>query len=341
MVYGTFDDSRMPLRLGSVLRVPSYAYGAWGIRGDDAELRKLSDEAYRVEWESGSPMQMQYVTDATARAGYGDFPQMLRNASANAIRGIVSGKKGKIKILDVGAGKSTVTIFDGIGKNDKNRVAIYMLEPSAERLENAVAELNKRGLKSGRDYFAINGTDMEIPQKFVPSTMDIVSYVATLHHHAFLDTPLSYVYDITKPNGHLVVADWHNPMWEHPNRVYNFLRKLDWDTKKSDLRNFVQAYPKAAEEAPLLEGAELVAYEMIQRFWKGWADARADAVRTGKFNPNDDIFMLEAHRPAEKQNEEIFKSGFKLYVPGIGETNPFYLMGYESSLLARSIFQKC
>ncbi len=307
------DDSRMPLRLGSALRVPSYAYRNWGITGGDAELRSLSDEAYRIEWEAGSPRQMQYVTDAIVRAGYADFPQMLRNANAAAISKLAKLTEGKLRILDIGAGKSTVAIFDRLDSNDKDRVELTLLEPSAERLEAAASDLEKRGLARNKGYVALQGRDLDIPWLIEPASMHIASYVAALHHHAYYDRPLQNVCAALAEHGSLVVSDWHNPMWEHPNRVYKFLQTLEWDTKEKDLRAFVQQFPNASN-GTLFAGSrnESQAMRQIQHFWSGWMEVRKEAAERGELDPRDDILVLEGHRPFASQNREMARAGFML-----------------------------
>ncbi len=324
------DDSEMPVRLGSALRVPVHAYRVWGIRGYPVGLRKLSEEAYTVEWENGSPRQMQYVSDAMKRAGYGDFPQMLREANAKEVARLVRARKGSVNICDVGAGLSTVAIFDGLEENDKDRVSITMIEPSRERLMSAVETLHKKGF---RNYTPIVGTDMQKLTGASHRKPHVISYVAAIHHHSDLEPPMKIVYKVLENAGHLVVADWHNPMWEHPNRVYEFLKTLDWKTKNVDLSQFIEIFPNALVPAPIIKDPyEARAMRMIQSFWKGWGSIRMDAIARGEFEPRDDIFMLEGHRTLPMQRKDALSSGF---VVG----NERQLLE-DSALLAVSTYRK-
>ena len=103
------DDSRMPVLLGSALKVPGYAYPAWGIPA--GFYRKTSDDLYAVEWEGGSPRQMQYVIDAITRTGLGNFSQMLRNSNAAVVSHLVQQTDGRVSYLEPGAGVSTVVAY--------------------------------------------------------------------------------------------------------------------------------------------------------------------------------------------------------------------------------------
>src|SRR3989338_8082551 len=111
------DDSRMPVRLGSALRVPSYAYGIWGIKGPELALRRESERGYQVEWlgfdGKGSPQQMRYVVEAITATGLGNYSQMLRDKGAEIVSFLVKEflKGKKVRYLETGAGVSTETVI--------------------------------------------------------------------------------------------------------------------------------------------------------------------------------------------------------------------------------------
>ena len=316
------DDSRMPLRLGSALRVPSYAYPNWGI--PLGAYRIESDTTYTSEWREGSSRQMQYVIDAVLEAGFGNNSQILRDSCARVVAHRVrkmiknAALKRKINIMDVGAGVSTINIFDAIADNYKDRVFFTLVEPSEKRAEDAASKLSERGLSRGKDYRVIVAPDQHLPAFVEPESQDIVSYVAVLHHHSYTDTTAMIINAAMKKKGQLVISDWHNPEWEHPNRVYRALKddfdaeEFSWEGKERDLALFARAYPKAFEEAPELSPLDRASYMQIRGFWQGWARVRKKAIEADNFDENDDILMLEAHVPVERQNEVLRNAGFEL-----------------------------
>src|SRR3989338_2902616 len=88
------NDKSLPVRLGSALKIPSYAYPDWGIEGSEEELREESDRGYEVEWlgldgRGGSEQQMRYVIDAIKSTGLGNYSQMLRDKAAEIISYLV------------------------------------------------------------------------------------------------------------------------------------------------------------------------------------------------------------------------------------------------------------
>ncbi len=338
------DSSRMPVKLGSALRVPSYAYPDWNIQGDEKWLREESDRQYEMEWKGGSPRQMQYVVEAITGSGLGNYSQMLRDANAELVSRTVQLSDAVVNYIELGAGISTQNVYqrllnDGI---DIERVHGTLVEPSRERIETTAANLEKMGLKRGKNFNTVVARDIDIPNFVKPNSQDIASYVAVLHHHAFNDTPLAYVHDALKIGGTLIIAEWHNAMWEHPNRVYEFLQEFDWSTKHEDLDAFVAAYPKALDKAPDLSDLDASSNRNIRKFWTSWANVRRREIDAGVFRPDDDIWMLEAHKPVERQNEALVQLGYKLDTPKIRElqdTNPRRLIE-DAGILYVTVAQK-
>ncbi len=316
------DDSNMPLRLGSALRVPSYAYPNWGI--PEGAYRIESDTAYTSEWREGSPKQMQYVIDAVLEAGFDNNSQILRDSCARVVAAKVRNlaqspkRRERINYMDVGAGVSTINVFDAIDDNYKERVFFTLMEPSEKRVEDTASHLSKKGLKRNKDYRVIVAPDQHLLAFVKSRSQDIVSYVASLHHHSYTDTTAKTVNVVMKKKGQLVVSDWHNPEWEHPNRVYKALKEdfdteeFGWERKEIDLALFARTFPKAYEEAPELSPLDHGSYMQIRKFWQGYARIRKKAIDTGEFDVNDDILMLEAHVPVERQNEVLRNAGFMI-----------------------------
>lgn len=326
----SIDDDSMPLRLGSALRVPSYAYPNWGI--PLGAYRIESDTAYTNEWREGSPRQMQYVIDAVLEAGFGNNSQIIRDSCARVISSRVRAISEKrtekrVNYMDVGAGVSTINAFDAIDDKYKDNVFFTLVEPSEKRAEDAASKLSERGLNRNKDYRVIVAPDQHLLAFVEPETQDIVSYVATLHHHSYIDTTAKIVNVTMKPGGALVVSDWHNPEWEHPGRVYKALQQdfdadeFNWKTKERDLSAFAEMFPKALEAAPELSPLDHASYIQIRGFWQGYARVRKKAIEVGEFDENDDILMLEAHVPVERQNKILENAGFTINPKFIEDSN--------------------
>ena len=335
------DSSRMPLRLGSALRVPSYAYHSWDIP-IAVDYTKESDRQYEMEWKGGSPQQMQYIEDAAIRSGMGNYPQMLRDANAAVVSRMLRGMKMPVNYLETGAGVSTAVLYDTLERDGYDLEGIHatLVEPSKSRLmKKAVEPLREKGLKEGKHFTALNVRDVDVTKYIEKGSQHIISSVATMHHHSSLFEPLEALSRVMMDDGYVIIADWHNSMWEHPKRVYEFLRDdLEWETKDEDLASFAAAYPKFTEQASKLSGSEEEANLMIRRFWKAWADVRMEAIENGTFRPEDDILMLEAHRPVETYKGSMMFLTCNTDIP-VMSANPWPLLPI-SDLLYVTVLQK-
>lgn len=311
------DDSRMPIKLGSPLRVPSYSYTFWGI--PKGQYRWESDKAYEIEWKGGSTRQMDYVIEALGAAGFENYSQKLRDKAAEFVRNYVKNTRSwPINIMDVGAGVSTVNIWDSIDDEDKNRVTLTMVEPSEKRVEKAAQELAEKGMERDKNLLVYGGKrDMDIPELFETGTFNIITGVASFHHHAYMDEPISRMAGVLRDGGYWVSSDWHNSMWEHPGKVYEFLESLDqeeynWPTKNQDLKSFRKTYSLSRnQKIGIINAREEKANEQIRGFWRGWAKARSEAIQKDEFDERDDLLMLEGHRPVTYYLENMIEAGLR------------------------------
>jgi len=305
------NASNVP-RLGDPRRVPSYAYVNWGL--PLGSNRHESDELYRSEWEGGSPKQMQVVVDAITQSGLGNFSQMLRDINARAVAHIAERSQTRVRYLEPGAGVSTINVYQTLLRKglDLQKIQATLVEPSRERLGATVDALKRMDLKEGKDFIAFQCRDVDMLSFIQPASQDIVSLVATLHHHAYIDTPLSIFYRILANSGLIMIADWHNSMWEHPARVYQALREdYDWPSKEEDLARFLAIYPNATER-PWSDDFDFEANRMIREFWRSYGKIKAQEIADGQFKEEDDILMLEGHRPVEQYLKELDAAGFLL-----------------------------
>jgi hypothetical protein len=155
-----------------------------------------------------------------------------------------------------------------------------------------------------------------------------------VHHHSSLN--FDKFYKALVPGGFIILADLHNNMFEHPNRIYSFLSTLEWETKAQDLAAFRAKFPKAAEQAPVLTPPAHKADELIYANRRGWAQVRTEAIKRGEFDNNDDLHLLEAHIPVEKYTEALESAGFSTDIrdlEGIMASNPLQLLPDASLLM--------
>ncbi len=331
------DNKKVP-KLGDVRRVPSYAYPNWGL--NEGLWKKESEEAYETEWKSGSPRQMQYVVEAITRSGLGNFSQMLRDINADVITYLISKAKERVNYLEIGAGVSTVNVYQKLKKNKLDLEKIYttMVEPSKSRIECAAEELSKMGLKKEINFKLFVSKDTDVNKCVDQNSQDIIGSVAQIHHHSYWRETIQVLYETLNKNGIILISDWHNSLWEHPARVYNALKEdYNWETKDEDLKNFVTTYPKAIKNAEEFNSLNIEANRMIREFWKSYGEIRSEAIISGAFDERDELLMLEGHRPVERYVEDMKNVNFSVENEIIKEIQEAcYLNGNPHQLLPLS-----
>jgi hypothetical protein len=82
------DWSRMPVALGSALRVPVDRWGVWGITPRPekfSEYDRLSELAYKLEWENTTQQGLDDINRAANAVGLGEANAQLNEACAEPI----------------------------------------------------------------------------------------------------------------------------------------------------------------------------------------------------------------------------------------------------------------
>ena len=333
------DESLMPLRMGPAARVPFYAYPAWGL---DPLNESQIVELYRAEWAMGNQNQLALVTQASEESGFGNYPKLLRQKNADVVAAILKDYQTTdgLRILDVGAGPglSALAIYDALPDTVKAKTTILLLDPSAASLHAAEKLLKEHGV----NFQIIHDVDLHIDKHVQPNSVDIVTGVASIHHHAQI--PFDIYHQVLKPGGFAIFADWHNSIWEHPRRVYDFLQTFDWATKSEGLKEWREMYPAAnvSVEEPI-NPADQQANRDIIKFWQGYANI---VRQNGHLGPNA-IWPLEGHRPVERYVKAMQDAGFALVSKGIKqlfernvlESNPHQVLP-DSRLLMVTVGQK-
>lgn len=319
------DESLMPLTMGSPYRVASYAYPNWGLTytGEEQALA-----AYNAEWASGGQDQMNLVEEAS-EAVLGSYPQLLRTSAAGAASQIMQGHTfghKNIVVLDIGAGPglSGLEIFRKSPPEIQNRLVIMLLDPSSKSLA-AAEELMTENKAT---YGILKGTDSESLPTLPNGFADIITGVASIHHHS--EIPFAEHLRVLKPGGSAIYPDWHQDIWLYPGGVLRFLEAFDeeeWPRREEGLRHWVEVYPQALETPTLSDDPKDVrARDEITRFWKAYAKIVRER------GVNNELWPLEGHRPAQEYVWSMREAGFKQVV-----SRP--LLDY-SSLLQVTVGQK-
>lgn len=335
------NEALMPITMGSPYRVPDYAYGKYSLGGYANET--LASLGYKQEWAGGTPEQLALVLQASNEAGLTNANCLLQQATAKILAGIIERdyflKAPVIADIGAGAGASALAIVEALPDDVRRKTTMILVDPSKESLKTAVQLMEEQEV----NYRVLIGTDTEMLRELRNQSVDILTGVASIHHHARI--PFYDYARVLKIGGFAVFADWHHDLWEHPARVLGFLEKFDWPQKEEGLANWKEAYPQARKNPDIqleLTPKELKARKQITRFWLAYKNI-ADRANLG---PNT-IWPLEGHRPVSRYIQEIKEAGLRNQTARINSlldeigipSNPFPLLD-DSSLLQVTIAQR-
>lgn len=319
------QESLMPFEMGSPIRTPWYAHSSWGLISPD---EKIVAEAYKAEWSQGTEAQLELVSQASIRAGLGNFPELLRRKTAEIAAGIFNSRPAEkpFNLLDIGAGPglSALAVYEALPIKLRNQLFVNLIEPSSQALKTAESLMANYNIAS----IPFCGTDLEALEQMESASYDLLIAVASVHHHARI--PFDEYARVLKRGAYAVFADWHQDIWEHPGRVLRFLERFDWPGKKEGLADWVRAYPQALDDPDKnlhLTPAELLAREQITKFWLAYKE-----IANGANLGTNAIWPLEGHRPVARYVEGLQETGFLV-------DSPRQLLS-DSTLLMVTVAQK-
>lgn len=324
--------ARLPVHLGTPLRVGCSAWPTWGISWDGpGEFRRLldrSERAYRDEWDGTTEPRHEEIAEAAKRAGLSDANRRLNEELAQVVLPLVAGLKGScVRILDLGSGTGATTlgIWRGLAKGDQDRTKWTLLDPASQASRSAEETLLEEGLPRSQ-FQATCSRDLDA-FPWWSRRFDIVVAVASIHHHSDLRPVFRGLARCLKPGGRLVIADWFNGLSLHPSRVLSLLKSLAWPTKSGDLRAFRELFPASAKGPPTAACAEdRRADGQIGDFWRAYARLR----RPGP----DSSCVLEGHRRVRNYVADLQNASFRVprHLPDGEKANPFFLLPGSSLL---------
>jgi SAM-dependent methyltransferase len=274
----------------------------WNVRYDSAEdfreIERKQRKGYNREWVASEGQQMQTVSDASIAAGFGDIPQVLRDAAGVVTRYIVDQKleKGErgINILDNGCGPglSTKTVFNHLSDYGKEAVTFFLLDPSSGKLKNAEENIKGTGMR----YKILPAmSDYEMVKYIEPEFLDIIVNVAGGKHHALVAAWRAYKSRLKK-GGVFISDDWDVDFWK-PIIVYDLCMSFDWPNKEKFDHEFRKTYLNklSLEDYRKLaypeDPVDLQGVNDMGGFWKGYGK-----VEISKHEPKENsIWIPEGH----------------------------------------------
>jgi SAM-dependent methyltransferase len=264
----------LPIRTGSILRVPSEAYGRWRVGLTDKnreELAEMADEFRRKDYrERERDPRIENVQKTSESLSMRDSMARVIGHLVKEVMGALNKPKREFTICDLAAGRGyassaiAAALWADSGTSSLlEKTSFYLVDYSGKKLENVRRQLETYSPK--RINLHISNDD-----DFLNSTrerFDIVVSLCHFHKKPFLLDTLNGINGILMDKGVLVSGDWHSMLCDQPYYVYNLLERLGVESAR--LKHFRDLFGRFLDPGsyPELLPEEIMAVTDHQDHW--------------------------------------------------------------------------
>ncbi len=309
----------LPIKLGSLTRLPSDSYLNWGIGLTDenkAELASMSRFWYDkdIEEDMAHDFCVKDKEELMLTRQMESIQARMKRSIAHIVSSMsasTSTEKEKLVIADISAKDSSLCyniitdMMDLSGNPDiHKKLEFHIINPSARTLESSKRLLKDLGVRT--TLFLMDGGDYLKEQE--PGSIDFIVSLPFLHRKSFHDYAV-HMEAALSPGGAAVIGDFHSPLFSHPFNVYRLLDRMGLDPRRLDM--FKEIFGKRLIEQSYsgLNKDELKALESHMSDW-----CRIEAhMRASRRIGNQRLFLLSAHDTSKDREEKFRSAGLTVY----------------------------
>jgi hypothetical protein len=307
----------LPIKIGSIARLPSARYADWGIglTSENQDQLKAYSRTFNCADFQEDRLNSMHGPDkddlTSTRMMEGIEARMMRVISdmiSDMIVYVPGDDKKPIVIADIAAKNASLCLgiasllYEKSGNPDiGKRIEFHIVYPSASKLENTRDTLKDLGIRhraflmDSEDYLA---NDVE------PGSLDFIVSMPFLHRYSFPEFA-RHAHDALIPGGAIVSGDIHSPLWSSPHHLYKLLRRIGLDRSRLDMLGELFGDKLCEQSNPSMNSDELAALESHTMEWL----KIADNVRRARKIGNQRVFILGAHDTSAERSEKFSSSG--------------------------------
>lgn len=299
----------LPIRTGSLLRVPSEYYEYWRIRITEENRQQLIDEHNRFREQDYQERERD--TDISGREKTSlsismrdSMTRFMAVITKELMQASDDGKR-EFNILDLatGAGQTVSAIasalwIDLTTRELLERTSFHLVDYSGRKLDRAEEELRSYGPNRIEVYKKRDDIFLDI----TPERFDIVLSLCHFHKKPFLQDTLERVYKVLAKKGVLISGDWHSTLCNHPIYILQLLERMGIDAWRVNLfrdlfNEFLDptSYPNMSYE-------EIRAVADHQDYW---AELSYDIYADGVMPMKSRHYVLGAFDTTKKRVEKL------------------------------------
>ena len=233
----------LPLRPGSIFKVPSESYQNWRIGltpENEAEIESLSDYYVRKDYVD---RRLFKGSESAIRTPFGQsvVASMARTMGHIVEEILRSSDDGKstVNILDIATGRgrtscaiaAALTMENATREMLMKRTVFHLVDYNGEMLKRAQDNLRQFAPARIQSYHYSDEEFFNEDSVTVPE-FDVVASLCHFSKKSFKDRIFRKIEKFLKPGGIVISGDWHSSLCDHPSYVYRLLEKMGLERER-------------------------------------------------------------------------------------------------------------
>ena len=304
----------LPIRTGSISRVPSDAYSRWGIEvtpENRTALAEMAEAFRRKDYEDRrlyGPTS-QYEDTPFTNSTKTNLARVIGKVVMEIMKSLDDGAR-SFKICDLapGRGRASTAIATAL-RGDRStwgilsRTTFNLVDYSDIFLPNARASLEHfqpEGVRAhsikDEDFLVENGDQF-----------DVVVSLCHFHKKPFPDV-YGKVFSALREGGVLVSGDWHSSICNHPSNIYHLFEKMRIETRRLDMFGSLMGDLLDPVSCPHMTMDQLKSIDDHQIHW---ADVYDQIIHSPAQVVQPRIYVLGAFDTTLARQQKLENAGFK------------------------------
>lgn len=308
--------SGLPVKMGSIFKVPSSAYHRWGIGitpENRAELARLSSAYYEKDYDQREKFDDNSgKLERTPLRGHieSQMARFIAETVKEILHSLDDGTR-QFDICDIAAstGQTSSAIAAALRTDPEtngiaDRVTFHLVDYSAKKLSEANGNLRQFSPK-GIAIHPMRDEDFLVEAAERSDRFDIAVSLSHFHHKSFADH-LELIRNVLADDGALVSGDWHSGICNHPFNLYGLLEKMGLEGSRLD--RFRELLGPLLLPDPTLATTQAEAIA-LEEHYKYWIKVAAKLSSTN-LATKPRVYLLEAYDTSRERREKLEKAGF-------------------------------
>jgi len=306
----------LPIRSGSLLKVPSSSYHRFGIKltpENRPDLISASERFYRRDIEENLEREMLHQTEETEetkqkREVERKMSWVIGDSVRETMHSLDDGTR-KFRIVEIGMREISSAIAGELYMHQEtrallDRVEFHLVDWSPTALLEARTMLHRLYGLDAQNHDFLDFGDFLL--KSADREFDFIVSVGSFHHKSTPDFLLE-IKRCLKDDGILLSGEWYSALWHHPYTLYKLLEVMGTDERR--LSMFASLFGELLSPSPgwVARQEEVKA---ISEHTDYWLKIQSELNAMGS-SGRPRLYMLKANLTSREYSENLRSAGFE------------------------------